>query len=631
MDIETNSAIKLFFPNPSLTLVYFEALANSFDAGATKVEISIEIESFSLPSSLRISIADNGTGFTDASFARFEKLMKPKDKFHKGIGRLVFLNYFKRVEVSSYWGEAEATKHRSFIFEENFKGENKTSEHPRGIPNSTNLVFSGFAKEKVKSYDDLRPDALKELIIEHLLPRLNELRENNVDFEILLGLKTSESNEQKDFFPHQTKITATDLPELKTKELKSNFIDAHSSIKMHYHIKSPSKKSGIFTAFSIDGRTVPFNLVQPSAIPPGHFAVIIFTSDIFGISSDNSRQKLEISENIDAARLYSFLRKEAGAILNAEIPTISQSNNRAKQQLENQFPHLLGYFEENTVGLLNKDDAINIAQEQFFRDQKQILQCEHLSDADYEKSLNVSARTLTEYILYREKIIAKLRDMNEENSEKEIHNLIVPRYKEFKGGSLASEAYQNNAWLLDDKFMSFRTILSESRMDRVIDAVRLTEGADAEDSRPDIAMIFSGDPEAQQAVDVVIVELKKKTDEEKENLYAITQLLQRAEKLVAHCPNIQRIWYYAVLQINDSLSTRLKQMRWTPLFSKGQLYYQEQDTFKPDGSRVPTPVFVMSFDAIVSDAATRNHAFLEILRAAMRKQAQIQDFPASPH
>ena len=29
MDIETSGAIKLFFPNPSLTLVYFEALANA--------------------------------------------------------------------------------------------------------------------------------------------------------------------------------------------------------------------------------------------------------------------------------------------------------------------------------------------------------------------------------------------------------------------------------------------------------------------------------------------------------------------------------------------------------------------------------------------------------------------------
>lgn len=32
MDIETSGAITLFFPDPSLTLVYFEALANALDA-----------------------------------------------------------------------------------------------------------------------------------------------------------------------------------------------------------------------------------------------------------------------------------------------------------------------------------------------------------------------------------------------------------------------------------------------------------------------------------------------------------------------------------------------------------------------------------------------------------------------
>lgn len=37
MQIETSKAIELFFPNPSLMSVYFEALANALDAGATEI------------------------------------------------------------------------------------------------------------------------------------------------------------------------------------------------------------------------------------------------------------------------------------------------------------------------------------------------------------------------------------------------------------------------------------------------------------------------------------------------------------------------------------------------------------------------------------------------------------------
>ena len=190
--------------------------------------------------------------------------------------------------------------------------------------------------------------------------------------------------------------------------------------------------------------------------------------------------------------------------------------------------------------------------------------------------------------------------------------------------------YSNNAWLLDDKFMTFQTILSEQRMDTVIDAITLIGETNVDNGRPDIAMIFSADPAEAEFVDVVVVEIKKKTDDEKENQYAINQLLDRAVKLAAHCPNIQRIWYYAVIQISDSMTTRLRQQKWAPLFSKGKVFYQEFPTERPNGSVVPTPTFVMSFDAIVADAKCRNHTFLEILRHGMKQYVNPQTPDAPP-
>jgi len=282
----------------------------------------------------------------------------------------------------------------------------------------------------------------------------------------------------------------------------------------------------------------------------------------------------------------------------------------------------LGYFEKDTVGLVDREDALNSAQQKFFKTQKEILQCKELDDRTYEKSLELSSRVLTEYILYREKIIQKMKSMSGTDSEAEIHNLIVPRGKTYHQDQIIDDIYRNNAWLLDDKFMTFRTILSESRMDKIINEILLDEEDIKEPGRPDIAMIFSADPDNQEPVDAVIVEIKKKTEDEKENQYAINQLINRAKKLTKHCPNIQRIWYYAVIQVNDEFADTLSAMNWTPLFSRGNVFYQEFLTKSPDGRRIPTPTFVMSFDAIVADAECRNHTFLEILRASMKAHAE---------
>ncbi|MFD3306610.1 hypothetical protein [Alteromonas macleodii] len=365
---------------------------------------------------------------------------------------------------------------------------------------------------------------------------------------------------------------------------------------------------------------MPVSLVNTSSIPYGYSCIFLFESEIFHSNTDSSRQKLILPEGLSESVLFKTLKSEIAKILSENIPEIKTKNKEVRSKFEEQFPHLLGFFEEDTVGLIDKDEALSSAQQKFFIAEKEILECTELSDDTYNKSLELSSRVLTEYVLYREKIIRKMKSMTDKNSEKDIHNLIVPRFQKLSGNS-ESELYQNNAWLLDDKFMVFQTILSEKRMDQVIKAIELEEEVISDDGRPDIAMIFSSDPDTTSAVDVVVVEIKKKTSDEKENSYAINQLLQRAEKLVKHCSNIQRIWYYAVLEVNDSLATRLRQQKWAPLFSKGKVFYQEFETPDADNRFIPTPTFVMSFDAIVNDAETRNHTFLEILKEGMRKYA----------
>ncbi len=614
MDIETSSAIKFFFPNPSLVQVLYEALANSLDAEATEVTIRIEIDGFTAAETLRFIITDNGSGFDDTSFERFSRLLKPRDSDHKGLGRLVYLNYFNRVEVDSIWGNHR----RTFLFSEDFKGACQVETLPETAAQTTKLTFMEFSGQRVKSYDDLKPGALKERIIEQFLPTLYERHRRGETFSIRLELETDETRDDKDFFSTDETITTADLPELKPVMINDPTLDAYEGIEMLYQVKSGMGQRRVLTAASIDGRTIPMNLIQPNSIPVDHSVLFLFFSKLFAGTADTARQKLILPEGIKEADLRRVLQRELGKVLAEEIKQISERNEETKKKFEDTFPHLLGFFEDTAVGLIDKEEALDIAQRRFFKDQKEVLQAEELDEETYEKSLELSSRSLTEYILYRDKIIRRMKAMTADNTEEEIHNLIVPRYQEFKQQGLVEGIYRNNAWLLDDKFMSFQTILSEKRMDEVIEAIRLTDDGIKDGGRPDIAMIFSGDPAEVAKVDVVVVEIKRRTNDEKENTNAINQLLDRAQKLVDYCPNIQRVWYYAVLEVDDVLDRRLQQMKWAPLFSIGKVFYQDFETRLPDGQIVPTPTFILSFDAIIGDAECRNHTFLEILKSGMK-------------
>ena len=616
MEIETSTAVQFFFPSPSLPMVYFEAIANSLDANATEIDIRISIAAFGSAKTLEVIISDNGDGFTEENFSRFSFLMRSRDEQHKGLGRLVYLKYFDRVQVDSAWVGGR----RSFIFDSKFKADSTYSADASIVDRKTVLAFGGFKNEKVKAYDDLNPTAIKARVIEHFFPRLNEIVDRGGSFVIRIELDTAAENMEKDFFSKTEVIGPEDLPKMTWEEIQDHGLDAISSIKMGFHVKSTGAKGGILTAVSVDGRTIPIDLVKSSAIPFGYSVIVLVSSDFLAGSADSSRQNLIIPEHIPEQQFFGFIRRKVGEYLSREIPKIKDDNLKTKEKFEEKFPHLLGLFEEETVGLIDRDDALSVAQARFFKVQKEVLQCEHLSDRVYEKSLELSSRTLTEYILYREKIIDKMKEFTADNLESEVHKLISPRYERFSKEEMVGSVYRNNAWLLDDKFMSFQTILSESRMDAIIAEITLGESPIVDDGRPDITMIFSADPGASASVDVVVVELKKKTDEEKENQYAISQLLKRARRLVAHCPNVGRIWYYAVVSVDDEFEASLKQQKFLPLYSAGKVYYQEYETEGPRGA-VPTPVYVLSYDAIVEDARSRNHTFLGILRDGMRRYA----------
>ena len=56
MQVNIKQAIRLFFSNPSLDMVFIEAIANSLDADASKINICISIEELGKQETLKIFV-----------------------------------------------------------------------------------------------------------------------------------------------------------------------------------------------------------------------------------------------------------------------------------------------------------------------------------------------------------------------------------------------------------------------------------------------------------------------------------------------------------------------------------------------------------------------------------------------
>ncbi|MBT1705869.1 ATP-binding protein [Chryseosolibacter indicus] len=616
MKVNISNAVKLFFPNPSLEMVYFEAIANAVDANATSIEVFISIDAYNKPESLTIAIKDNGDGFNAKNFEKFSKLLEIEAEDHKGIGRLVFLNYFKEVAVTSIF---EGQK-RSFLFTGAFDGEHEIT-NVQTQSNETELKFKGYRKDKVKSYDYLKPESIKNGILLHFFPLFYSLKMKGSSLKIGITLTTLESNAEHNFYSERKELIVSEIPNLQEESFPADGLDLFEKLKLFYSIKENPENQTLITAISVDNRTIPVEIFSRDAIPAGYEIIFLLYSDLFKGKANSSRQELEMEES-DVRTLKRLFGEQVSKILNDKIPKIQERNRQVTESLKERFPHLSGYFEEESVGLIDRNQSLELAQRKFFNAQKEILDSQSLSEDQYQKSLEISARILTEYILYRNIIINKLKQIDPSNDEADIHNIIVPRRKTFVKSDSSTDLYTNNAWLLDDKYMSYTTILSEREMGELIQNISLEEHSERIEKRPDIAIIFSNDPERTAKVDVVIVELKKLGLGLAKREEVISQLKQRARKLLRLYPTkIQRIWFYGVVDFNDEFKISLLEEKFIELFSSGTVFYKEHSIILDldQKTEIPVGLYVMSYEAFLKDAETRNHTFLNLLKESLKQ------------
>lgn len=613
MKVKLGQAVKMFFGNSSLEMVYFEAVSNALDAEATEINIELSLEASNRPETLELKISDNGLGFDDYRFNKFSKLFDVEESSHKGLGRLVYLCYFDEIYVESIFSNVNK---RLFTFSQQFESDKFTIDKVDDTVNGTTLHMKNYTLQKIAKSEYFTPTEIKKRLLEEFYSRLFQYKKQGK----IITINISATIDKK---VYQETLSNNEIPTMSFEELDStlNLID---KFQLYYSIEEvDAKDTSLISAISIDNRTFKIELIADENIPTGYKMIFLLFSDYFIGKVDAARQNLTLSK-VELREIQRIFRKKVTSLIEERIPRIKKNNTAIKENLVNRYPHLNGYFDIENIGYLKRNEILKNAQEEFFKAQKEILDANHLTDEQFEKSLEISSRALTEYILFRQITIDKLKNSTSKDSEADLHNLIASKGKEgrFEKSNIINDIYKNNSWLLDDKFMTYEITLSDREMSELVEHLVEGEEVSKDIDRPDFAFIFSNNPNEDKPFDVVIVELKKRGVNLYENLKTVNQLETRARNLMKYYNNkVQRIWYYGIIEFNDEVELALSS-DFTELYSSGKLYYNEKDvaiSLNPKRS-VPVGIFMWDIDAIVSDASARNSTFLNFIKSKFSSQ-----------
>ena len=613
MEVNIKQALKVFFSKSSFEMIYFEAFANALDAGAT--DFYIDIKQGNELKELSLALTDNGIGFTDERFRKFGKLFDVEEEpSHKGLGRLVYLCYFGKVHVESCFNNSVR---RVFDFDESFKGTSQTI-HTGNEDNGTVLTMTEFLGTKLGRNDYIKPSYIKNALLENFYMKFYKAKLAGKQLNIFIRLFVDGQ------IVSEETITTDSMPSFSVKELTTQ-MDFFNSIELYYYVREVEiKETKVITALAIDDRSHRVEIIADENLPKGYEMIFLLISESFQGNIDGTRQNLTISDN-ELTIIKTIFRNGISEVIKEQFPQINKNNEKRVTYLKQTFPHLCGYFDNNDIGYSSQTDILKKAQDKFFRDQKEILGAKELNDEQFNKSLDLSARALTEYILFRQNVIKRMKGLGKNNKEEELHNLIAPKYAEFHGQDVVTDMYRNNVWVLDDKFMSYSTVLSEAEMSRVIDVLTEGEVRNKDNDRPDITLFFSGDPnDVSKKVDVVIVELKRLGLSVEQNSIVEIQLDTRTRRLAEYYgKRIQRMWFYGIVDFDDQYEMHLRDNYFNPLFSNGKIYFRSKPVSLDltSSQSVIQNAYILDFSAMVEDANSRNSTFLKILQHSFENES----------
>lgn len=617
MKINLRTAVSRLFPTHSFEMIYVEAVANAIDAEATKIDININYtKKFGFS---EFMITDNGKGFGEEGCTRFSNLMESKDNSHKGQGRLVYLHYFHQVIFNSVYTENNELKSIKFDFDYDFDESKIQHIDPTSGHTGTKVSFKKYSKTKLGKAEYVNADYIKKLILEQFMPCLQKLKDEKKPLEINIASNADDDHSQ-------STVSVSNIPNFKVIEIEKELLENLSnklsneigkdlfreSIKLYYYINKTTIKQGTFTtSFAIDNRSMSVDIIDRTNYIDYVEAIFFLTSKGFDGLVDGARQELRISDS-DGKAIKQIFKEKLNSILDKEVPSFTKNKQRQNKFLLSKYPHLHGYLPMDKIGFDSKQEILHVARDKFFSQQSNLIEKEHLTERDYKVALEISSRNLAEYVIFRQMQIDKLKNVKDDDREKVIHDLISPQYSIDEQKNI--NIYKNNAWVLDDRFMSFTYSFSDTQFTRISQLNTFNYQSESTE-KPDFLMLFSKPLENQpKEVDIVIFEFKRLNCDKYDKSKAVTQLVEYAGEIRDICgtdsttTKLGKIWLYALVVIDDKFRKTLDRNDYIQKFSVAGEYWS---TYKIN---VDAEIVILDYDSLISDANARNKTFIDILK-----------------
>lgn len=585
-----------------------EGLTNSIHAGASEISVDLGFERQAglfgddVRNVLdRVTISDNGEGFTQDNLNYFDEVCTPhKDDIGgKGVGRLAFLKFAKRVEIYSQFSNYRI----DFPYTADFTLEDVQRTDVSGDP------------ETVISISDIN-----EKINTQVTKLVNSLCD---DLRLLLFLKKQVGQTISITFTHNSQqpfaesfvFSAENIEALKTR----TFVFNGETFEC-YLFREDAPRKGIVAMLCADQLCVEEYIISKRFDMCRY--LISITSAFLNRTSNIERQRLEIPRSASDTDLVSPISRDT-LMPRIHDECLGMINEAAEGEIETfktaNIDKLKKYYPFITIDSLNGDAAMLDAEEvvKTYRAQQARREDQIVEDMIEGKAVafddisHLASDDLARFIVHRALVIDSLANMPNEAAEDALHNAILRKHSD------GSDIRENNVWLVDDKFLSYSSIYSDETLSKIVREVGI-ETETKQKRKPDVAAFFSKDHEGQPNK-LVIIEFKKPGADIFENNKSLLQCRLYASELVDRIKSVREVFAFSVVEIDDEFYKDMKRTGFKDVFSLGKRVVYNDFEIGVDGD-IPLHLYVLPGASLITDAKARNRVFEDVLRFNTEKR-----------
>ena len=613
----------------------YEAITNSLEANATKIDVDIETEEIignEPPKVIGFTITDNGDGFTKGNIRSFLELWSDAkmELGCKGSGRITWLNVFERIEIiSEIASEGQLV---TIPFRIDFEDKDIAKKPVKVDVNKTTIRFSGVTDKYFNQSTniDLRAMANVEEIVagieQSLIIRLFLMKLSKKRFSITVRIGNN-----------QCYINESTIPELScsTFDIFSDITNESYQFELFYHFIENGKNSKKIyycandrTVKEEDDDALKFSCELPGRVSFNMLLCSKYLNDRVNDSRDDfpglsDKKKANMWCPLLYRDIKSALLKQMHLILLDKFPELEEINKEQEQKAINASPYLATYI-KGIDDIVKTEKSLTVKALDAFNRHKQqakdrfekLLKDKSIDEGAFSRSVQelsqVAVAELGEYILYRDAIIRALESATvDKNTDEEfVHNIFIPRKSTVSGGN--RDYAMTNLWLLDDKFMTFSNAFSDVTIKKIIEEIFYKDALPADEigmetKKPDVAVFFN------KAIsrDAMVIEFKSPNATLNEKEKAIGEINRNCLLLKEKIRDVELVWSYIITTIDEQFEVSLRASGYKKRFTNsknGRIMYFYNDA-------VGQHAFAIDISAITADAFARNKTFLDILKS----------------